>query len=70
MFRFEAGVATRLEMEQAADQLSEQKESLMKLYNYNLFAALFKYGILTRGGGSNGRKNCYLTTNRTSVFRF
>ncbi|MGI6331717.1 MAG: TolC family protein [Zhaonellaceae bacterium] len=44
--RFEAGVATRLEMEQAADQLSEQEGSLMEmLYNYNLAAALFKYGI-------------------------
>lgn len=44
--RFEAGVATRLEMEQAADQLSEQEGRLMEmLYNYNLATALFKYGI-------------------------
>lgn len=44
--RFEAGVATRLEMEQAADKLSEQEARLMEtLYAYNLAAAQFKYGI-------------------------
>jgi len=44
--RFEAGVATRLEMEQAADKLSEQEASLMEtLYAYNLAAAQFRYGI-------------------------
>lgn len=44
--KYEAGVATRLEMEQAADSLSEQEAGMMEmLYNYNLAAAQFKYGI-------------------------
>lgn len=44
--RFAAGVATRLEVEQAEGSLSEQEASVMEmLYAYNLAAAQFKYGL-------------------------
>lgn len=48
--KFEAGVATRLEMEKAADSLSEQEAGVQEmLYNYNLAAAQFRYGLFLGG---------------------
>lgn len=49
--RYEAGVATRLEMEKAFDALNEaEAQRLSMLYNYNLAKAQLRYGIF--GGGS------------------
>lgn len=51
--RYEAGVATRLEMEKAYDQLNEtEAQRLGMLYNYNLAKAQLRYGIFVGGGGA------------------
>lgn len=44
--KFKAGVITRMEMEKAADNLSEQEAKVTEmLFNYNLAAAQFRYGL-------------------------
>ncbi|MDS1029668.1 TolC family protein [Bacillota bacterium LX-D] len=44
--RYKAGVATRIEMEMAADSLHKQEDAVMEaLYTYNLAAAQFRYGL-------------------------
>lgn len=49
--RYEAGVATRLEMEQAFDRLNEaEAQRLGMLYNYNLAKAQLRYGIFMGSG--------------------
>lgn len=55
--RYEAGIATRLEMEKAYDQLNEtEAQRLSMLYNYNLAKAQLQYGVFIGGGtgGTNG----------------
>lgn len=52
--RYEAGVATRLEMEKAFDQLNEtEAQRLSMLYNYNLAKAQLRYGIFMGSGAAN-----------------
>lgn len=54
--RYEAGVATRLEMEKAYDQLNEtEAQRLGMLYNYNLAKAQLRYGIFVAGGSGSGQ---------------
>ncbi|NLC38779.1 MAG: TolC family protein [Clostridia bacterium] len=49
--RYQAGVATRLEMERAYDQLNEtEAQRLSMLYNYNLAKSQLAYGIFMGGG--------------------
>ncbi|HHY60850.1 MAG TPA: TolC family protein [Clostridia bacterium] len=53
--RYEAGVATRLEMQKAYDALNEaEAQRLSMLYNYNLAKAQLRYGIFTGGSGGAG----------------
>lgn len=52
--RYEAGVATRLEMEKAFDQLNEtEAQRLSMLYNYNLAKAQLRYGIFMGAGAGS-----------------
>lgn len=62
--RFEAGAATRLEVDQAAGALEEQEEKLMEmLYTYNLAAAQFRYGLfLNTSGAANVGTGASLST--------
>lgn len=52
--KFEAGAATRLEVEQAAGALEEQENKVMEmLYTYNLAAAQFRYGLFLDTSGAS-----------------
>lgn len=50
--RYESGVATRIEMEQAFDQLNEtEAQRLSMLYKYNLAKTQLEYGLFIGGTG-------------------
>lgn len=52
--RYEAGVATQLEMEKAFDQLREtEAQRLSMLYNYNLAKTQLEHGIFASGSGAD-----------------
>ncbi|HHX51777.1 MAG TPA: TolC family protein [Clostridia bacterium] len=53
--RYQAGMATRLEMEKAYDQLNEtEAQRLSMLYNYNLAKSQLEYGIFFGSTGVSG----------------